>query len=131
MARDYYEVLGVPKNASDMDVRAAYRRLARKHHPDVNPGNPKAEAIFKEINAAYEVLSYPEKRRPYDRFGPNWKQAQQSGVGFPGGAAPGGWPFQQGGPGVWTSRRGPGAQGDQEDLFNDQELGSVFQRFFS
>ncbi|MBI4338492.1 MAG: J domain-containing protein [Chloroflexi bacterium] len=77
MARDYYTVLGVGRSASDKDIRQAYRRLARKHHPDVNPGNEQAEATFKEINGAYEVLSDPEKRKKYDQFGENWKYAEQ------------------------------------------------------
>ena len=63
MARNYYDILGVPRNAGDKDIRKAFRRLARKHHPDVNPGDKSAEARFKEINAAYEVLSDAEKRR--------------------------------------------------------------------
>ena len=77
MARDYYQVMGVPRNASDKDIRKAYRRLARQHHPDVNPGDKAAEARFKEINAAYEVLSDTEKRRKYDRYGDQWQYADQ------------------------------------------------------
>jgi len=77
MARDYYQVMGVPHNASDKDIRKAYRRLARQHHPDVNPGDKAAEARFKEINAAYEVLSDTEKRRKYDRYGDQWQYADQ------------------------------------------------------
>lgn len=67
--RDYYEVLGVSKSADQDDIKKAYRRLARKHHPDVNPGDESADAKFKEINEAYEVLSDPEKRGMYDQFG--------------------------------------------------------------
>lgn len=77
MARDYYSVLGVSRNASDKEVRQAYRRLARKYHPDVNSGDKAGEEKFKEINAAYEVLSDPEKRKKYDHFGDNWKYADQ------------------------------------------------------
>ncbi|MBE0415799.1 MAG: J domain-containing protein [Dehalococcoidia bacterium] len=76
-AKDYYEVLGVSRNASDKEIKQAYRRLARKYHPDVNPGDPSAEAKFKEINAAYEVISDPEKRRKYNQFGDKWQYADQ------------------------------------------------------
>src|SRR3989442_15967275 len=77
MAKDFYQVLGVKRNASEKDIRAAFRKLARQHHPDVNPGNAEAEARFKEINAAYEVLSDPESRRKYDKYGENWQHADQ------------------------------------------------------
>ena len=119
MARDYYEILGVSRSASEKEIRQAFRRLARKHHPDVNPGSKDAEARFKEINEVYEVLSDPETRKKYDRFGPNWKQADrvaQAGA-------------QQGrqGPFEWTYRSGPNLG---EDLF-DSDLGSIFDRFSS
>ena len=72
--KDYYKTLGVPRSASPGDIKAAYRRLARRYHPDVNPDDATAEARFKEINEAHEVLSDPEKRQPYDRFGSNWRR---------------------------------------------------------
>jgi DnaJ-class molecular chaperone len=72
--KDYYKTLGVTKNASVDDIKKAFRKLARKYHPDVNPGDKKAEEKFKEINEAYEVLSDPDKRRKYDTLGPNWQE---------------------------------------------------------
>src|SRR6185503_12274297 len=86
--RDYYEVLGVARDAAEADLKKAYRRLAMKHHPDRNPGNPDAEAQFKEAKEAYEVLSDKEKRTAYDRFGHAGVQGGQGmgGGGFGGGA---------------------------------------------
>ena len=70
--KDYYRILGVAKTASEKEIKAAYRKLARKHHPDVNPGNKEAEARFKEISEANEVLGDKEKRKRYDELGANW-----------------------------------------------------------
>ena len=67
--RDYYEVLGVSKNASDADIKRAYRKLAKENHPDLHPGDKACEARFKEANEAYEVLSNPDKKAKYDQFG--------------------------------------------------------------
>jgi molecular chaperone DnaJ len=75
--KDYYKILGVSRNASEKEIKQAYRRLARKHHPDLNPNDKSAEARFKEINAAYEVLSDTEKRKKYDQFGDQWEHAEQ------------------------------------------------------
>src|SRR5581483_4808125 len=105
--QDYYEILGVPRTASEEDIKKAFRKLARKYHPDVNPGDKSSEEQFKKINEAYEVLSDAEKRKKYDRFGEHWKTGQEftpppdwgqqqgfpggfPGGGFPGGGSPGG-----------------------------------------
>ncbi len=90
MSDNYYQTLGIKREASDKEVKQAFRRLARKYHPDVNSGDKAAEDKFKEVNEAYEVLSDPEKRRKYDRFGQNWKYADQ----FP----PGGFRAHSAGP---------------------------------
>lgn len=75
--KDYYEILGVDRNATEAEIKKAYRKLARQYHPDINPGNKAAEARFKEINEAYEVLSDKEKRAKYDRFGRDWQRYQE------------------------------------------------------
>jgi molecular chaperone DnaJ len=83
--KDYYAILGVSRNTTEKEIKQAYRRLARKYHPDVNPGDKTAEAKFKEINEAHEVLSDAEKRKKYDRFGDQWQNAEQfakAGQGF-------------------------------------------------
>ncbi|MER3484937.1 MAG: molecular chaperone DnaJ, partial [Chloroflexota bacterium] len=78
--KDYYKTLGVDRNADQKTLREAYRRLARKYHPDVNPGDKHAEERFKEINEAYEALSDPAKRKIYDRFGAQWQRYRDAGV---------------------------------------------------
>ena len=117
--RDYYEVLGVPRTASQKEIKAAFRKLARKHHPDVNPGDPGAAEQFKEINEAHEVLGDPEKRKKYDQLGPNWQQYEAwEAAGRPGAA-----PFGQEG-GVEYRTVSPE---DLEDLFGTD---SPFSGFF-
>ena len=74
---DYYSVLGIPKTASDEDIKKAYRKLARKHHPDLNPNDAEANKKFQQINEANEVLSDPEKRKKYDQYGKDWQHADQ------------------------------------------------------
>ncbi len=74
---DYYKVLGLDKSATEKEIKSAYRKLARKHHPDLNPNNSEAEEKFKKINEAHEVLSDPEKRKKYDQYGKDWQHAEE------------------------------------------------------
>jgi curved DNA-binding protein len=119
--RDYYEILGVPRSASQADIKKAFRKLARAHHPDRNPGDKAAEKRFKDVNEANAVLSDPDKRKQYDLLGANWDQYQRSGAGGRGGADPFGSggpdPFGPGGPfagfGGFGARGGAGAAGGQ------------------
>ena len=96
MARDYYEVLGVPRSADEKEIRSAFRKLAREYHPDLNPGDDMAERKFKEINEANEVLSDADNRAKYDRYGDNWMHADRldeqarAGATFGGGFGSGG-----------------------------------------
>jgi len=109
--KDYYKILGVAKSATEKEIKAAYRKLARKHHPDVNPGNKEAEARFKEINEAYEVLGDKEKRKRYDELGANWDAfGRGTGPGRP-------WP-------------GGGVRVDFEDLGGGGGFSDFFRTFF-
>jgi DnaJ-class molecular chaperone len=129
--RDYYDVLGVGRDADAKAIKSAFRKLARKHHPDVNPGDPGAEARFKEINEANEVLSDPEKRKKYDEFGPDWqkydaweKAGRPGGSPFGGGASPfGGGTSFNGGPQVEYQTVSPE---DLEELFGGADPFSDF-----
>jgi len=123
--KDYYQILGVSKNASEKEIKQAYRRLARKHHPDLNPNDKSAEARFKEINAAYEVLSNSEKRKKYDQFGEQWEYADQFAKA--GGQERVRWDFGQGGT---TFEYGDLSEfGDIfSSLFGDSGIGSRMRR---
>jgi molecular chaperone DnaJ len=123
--KDYYQILGASRNASEKEIKQAYRRLARKHHPDLNPNDKSAEARFKEINAAYEVLSNPEKRKKYDQFGDQWEYADQFAKA--GGRERVRWDFGQGGT---TFEYGDLSEfGDIfSSLFGDSGIGSRMRR---
>ena len=131
--RDYYATLGVAKTATAKEIKQAYRKLARKFHPDVNPSDKTAETRFKEVNEAYEVLGEPENRKKYDELGANWRlyeQRQQAGQAPPGA----GWPF---GGGRWTVDFGSGpggfrfAQQETDGSFAEEDpFSDFFQAFF-
>jgi curved DNA-binding protein CbpA len=117
--KDYYSTLGVSKTATDKEIKQAFRKLARKHHPDVNPGDKAAEARFKEVNEANEVLSDPEKRKKYDELGANWRAYENAppGAGSPfGSGSPfgGQWSTRGAGGGhrAWPDERDSGMDGD-------------------
>jgi curved DNA-binding protein len=120
--RDYYKILGVDRNASEKEIKRAYRKLAREFHPDVNPNDEKAEEKFKEINEANEVLGDSEKRSKYDQLGTNWQQWQRTG------RDPGNFDWSQ-----WTTGAPGGMRvewsGDLGDLFGGGG-GATFSDFF-
>src|ERR1700740_2513892 len=118
--RDYYETLGVAKNATEDEIRSAFRKLARKYHPDVAKDKKAAEEKFKQINEAYEVLSDPEKRAKYDQLGENWNQPGGGFQSYPQwGAQPGGG-FQ----------RHAGPDGGVQFEFNGTGFSDFFEAFF-
>jgi DnaJ-class molecular chaperone len=126
--KDYYATLGVGKTATDKEIKQAFRKLARKHHPDVNPGDKAAESKFKEINEAYEVLGDPAKRKKYDELGANWRAYEQAE------RAGGPNPFA----GQWNVNTGGGQGGfrtmtqeEMEEMFGDQNpFSDFFTTFF-
>lgn len=124
--KDYYKILGVDRNADEKEIKKAYRRLARQYHPDMNPGDKAAEARFKEINEAHEVLSDPEKRRKYDELRQNYQRWQQAG------GQPGGFDWSQ-----WVRGAQPsgvrveyGDIKDFEDLFGGSGFSDFFEAIF-
>jgi len=114
--KDYYSTLGVAKTATEKEIKQAYRKLARKHHPDVNPGDKAAESRFKELNEAYEVLGDPAKRKKYDELGANWRMYEQAGAG-----APGGGPQPE-----WNVNFGGGAPGGGYRTMTQEEMNEMF-----
>jgi DnaJ-class molecular chaperone len=128
--RDYYATLGVPRTASQADIKKAFRKLARKHHPDANTGDAAAEQRFKEVNEANEVLSDPEKRALYDQLGPNWEAYQRGASSGSGAGSAGANPFA--GFGGGSTGGGPGGtrfefSGSAEDLAGFSDF---FRAFF-
>ena len=130
--KDYYATLGVTKASTDKEIKQAFRKLARKHHPDVNPGDKQAELRFKEINEAYEVLGDPAKRKKYDELGANWRMYEQAEA--QGGQNPfaGRWNVNTGGGGAGT---GGGFRTmtpeEMQDLFGDTNpFSDFFTTFF-
>ena len=127
--KDYYKILGVPKTATGADIKRAYRKLARKHHPDLNPGDKAAEATFKEVNEANEVLGDPGKRRKYDELGANWRAYEQAPPGAPGGPAD--WNAQFGGRGPeGATYRTMSAEEMREMFGTDDPFSDFFHTFF-
>jgi DnaJ-class molecular chaperone len=129
--KDYYSILGVSKTATEKEIKQAFRKLARKYHPDVNPGDKSAEARFKEINEANEVLSDPAKRKKYDELGANWRQYENvaPGAGGPFAGQPGSeWNGSSGGGGFRTM-----TEEEVAEMFGgggDSPFSDFFQTFF-
>ncbi|MDH4064034.1 MAG: DnaJ domain-containing protein, partial [Acidobacteriota bacterium] len=130
--KDYYAVLGVQKTATEKEIKQAFRKLARKFHPDVNPGDKGAEARFKEVTEANEVLSDPAKRRKYDELGANWRAYESAGPGGPFGGAAGPGPGRD-----WSSSGGGGGfrpmtDDEVSEMFGGGEspFSDFFQTFF-
>jgi DnaJ-class molecular chaperone len=116
--KDYYSILGVSRNATDKDIKQAYRRLARQYHPDVNPGNKSAEERFKLINEANDVLSDAEKRKKYDQYGDHWEEAEHYAEAA----------RQQSPPPGWQSTQRGGTR--QTFHFEEGDLGGIFSDLF-
>ena len=114
---DYYKVLGIDKNATQDEIKKAYRKLARKHHPDLNPDDANAKKLFQQINEANEVLSDPENRKKYDQYGENWKHAEQFEQAQRQGGGGGGRAQHQGGFGYGDYTEFGGSGGEFSDFF--------------
>ena len=126
--KDYYKTLGVSKTATEKEIKQAFCKLARKLHPDVNPGDKTSESRFKEVNEAYEVLGDPEKRKKYDELGANWRMYEHAGAHPGAGPFPGG--FNVGGTGGRGGFRTM-TQEEMEDLFGDSNpFSDFFTTFF-
>ena len=130
--KDYYSTLGVAKTATDKEIKQAFRKLARKHHPDVNPGDKSAEAKFKDINEAYEVLGDPAKRKKYDELGANWRMYEQAGAQGQPGQGYAANPF-----GGWNVNTGQGSrvhtmtEDEMREMFGESSpFSDFFQTFF-
>ncbi len=124
---NYYDILGVGKSSSEKDIKQAYRDLARKYHPDVNPDDKKSEERFKKVNEAYEVLSDPESKKKYDMYGDNWKHVGTVNSGADFGSW---WPFGRAGQGTNTQNRSADF-GDFENLFSSNIGGGRRKRSVS
>ena len=120
--KDYYAILGLPRDADEKAIKRAYRKLARQHHPDVNQGDSASEDRFKDISEAYEVLSDPDKRAKYDRFGAAWQQYERAGQ--TGGFDWDQWAAQQGGRGQTRTVR------DASDIFGSGGFSDFFETLF-
>jgi DnaJ-class molecular chaperone len=133
--KDYYETLGVPRNADEKAIRAAYRKLARQYHPDLNPGDKSAEERFKEINEAHEVLTDADKRKLYDRFGEDWQRYREAGFTGdeeftrpgPGGRAGRGATFNPNDFSQWFSSEG---EGGEYTFYSTNESDTTHSDFF-
>ena len=127
--RDYYEVLGVSKSATDEEIKKAYRKLAKKYHPDMNKDNPQAEELFKEVTESYNVLSDKEKRKLYDQFG-HAAFDEGAGQGAYGNSTAGGFGGQGFGGGSFHFRGNPGGSYQEFHYTGDENLDDIFDGIF-